>query len=91
MTGRLLTGRQVADRLGVSTKTVLRWALDGQLPSIRLSSRAIRFPEDALDAWLMERTAPTQGGVNDPAGRRPPASLVAVNDPTHKDPPWPDS
>jgi hypothetical protein len=31
----LLTGRQVADMLGVSNETVLRWALEGELPSIR--------------------------------------------------------
>lgn len=54
----LLTGRQVADMLGVSNKTVLRWALEGELPSIRLSNRAIRFRDDQLEDWLEQRAAP---------------------------------
>jgi excisionase family DNA binding protein len=81
VTGRLLTGRAVAERLGVSPKTILRWALNGQLPSVRLSNRAIRFPEDQLDAWLDERTTPGAERVTDPAGRRPPTTLVRVTDP----------
>jgi excisionase family DNA binding protein len=81
MTGRLLTGRAVADQLGVSTKTVLRWALEGRIPSVRLSNRAIRFPEDQLDAWLDERTTPGADHVTDPAGRRPTTTLVRVTDP----------
>jgi excisionase family DNA binding protein len=91
MTGRLLTGREVADQLGVSTKTVLRWALDGRLPSIRLSNRAIRFRETELDAWLAQRATPTTPErVTDQDGRRPPTSLVVVTD--HQEPPsWPSS
>jgi excisionase family DNA binding protein len=81
MTGRLLTGRAVADQLGVSPKTVLRWALEGRIPSVRLSNRAIRFPEDQLDAWLDERTTPGAERVTDPAGRRPTTTLVRVTDP----------
>jgi excisionase family DNA binding protein len=57
---RLLTGRQVADMLGVSNKTVLRWALEGELPSIRLSNRAIRFRGDQLEGWLEQRAAPAR-------------------------------
>lgn len=52
---RLLTGREVAERLNVSTKTVLRWALEGEIPSIRLSNRAIRFREPAIEQWLVNR------------------------------------
>lgn len=55
MTGRLLTARDVAGRLGLSTETVLRWAKRGRLPAVYLSSRAIRFREDDLDAWLAAR------------------------------------
>lgn len=51
----LLTAREVAGLLGVSTETVLRWTRRGDLPAIRLPGGAIRFREDELDAWLMAR------------------------------------
>lgn len=86
MSAQLLTGRQVADMLNVSQKTVLRWALEGELPSIRLSNRAIRFRTEAIDRWLEERATPAQARVTDPNGRRPATSLVRVTDP--KEPPW---
>lgn len=52
MTERLLTPHEVAKQLGVSVEAVLRWARNGKLPSIRLSSRAIRFRESAIDKWI---------------------------------------
>jgi excisionase family DNA binding protein len=52
MTGRLLTARELAELLGVSTETVLRWTRRGTLPAIRLPGGAIRFRQDELDAWL---------------------------------------
>ena len=55
MTERLLTAREVADRLGLTTETVLVWVRRGELPAIRLG-RAIRFREDELDAWLEQRS-----------------------------------
>jgi excisionase family DNA binding protein len=57
MAARLLTARAVADLLGVSTETVLRWVRAGKLPAVRLPGGGIRFREDDLDAWLAERTA----------------------------------
>ena len=48
MSDRLLMARVVADRLGVSAETVLRWARRGELPSVHLPERAIRFPEAVL-------------------------------------------
>ena len=58
MGGPLLTARAVADVLGVSTETVLRWVRRGELPAIRLPSGALRFPESTLDAWLAARATP---------------------------------
>ena len=51
----LLTARQVADRLGVSTETVLRWTRRGDLPGFRLPGGALRFREDDLAEWLALR------------------------------------
>jgi excisionase family DNA binding protein len=81
MTGRLLTAREVAELLGVSAETVLRWTRRGMLPAIRLPSGAIRFREDALDAWMVERATPGRGDVTHPAGRRPAATLSGVTHP----------
>jgi excisionase family DNA binding protein len=48
----LLTTRQVADWLGVSSETVLRRWRAGELPGYRLASNALRFNADELAAWL---------------------------------------
>ena len=55
MTVPLLTARDLAEQLGVSSETVLRWTRRGELPAIRLPGGAVRYREDALDRWLIER------------------------------------
>ena len=52
MTGRMLTARQVGDRLGVSAETILRWTRRGDLPGFKLPGGAIRFRSADIDAWL---------------------------------------
>jgi len=65
VTARLLTTRDVAERLGVSPETVLRWIESRGLPARRLTSRAIRYEEAELDAWLLERaTGAASRGVS---------------------------
>lgn len=56
----LLTAREVAELLGVSCETVLRWTRRGDLPAIKLPGGAIRFRPDLLDGWLRERTTPNE-------------------------------
>jgi excisionase family DNA binding protein len=51
----LLTARQVGEALGLSASTVLDWWEQGKLPGFRLSSRAVRFRESEVLAWLEER------------------------------------
>jgi excisionase family DNA binding protein len=58
---RLLTTREVADRLGVIPETVLRWTDSRGLPVIRLTSRALRYDEDEIDAWLAEHATAAPG------------------------------
>lgn len=53
--GRLLTAREVADRLAVSPETVLRWHRAGELPGFRLASNCLRFDEAELERWLAIR------------------------------------
>ena len=70
---RLLTARAVADRLGVSTETILRWVRCGELPAIRLPGGAIRFREGELDAWLASRAT---GAHTGPDGKATPAGAL---------------
>ena len=53
MNARLLTTREAAERLGVTPETVLRWIGHARAAlGRRLPSRAIRYHEDELEAWL---------------------------------------
>ncbi len=55
MTGRLLTTRELADYLGLSTESVLRRWRRGEIPGgIRLASNVLRFRESAIEEWLFE-------------------------------------
>ena len=60
---RLLTTREVADRLGLSPETVLRWArrADFEGVVVYLSCRAIRFLEDKLEEWIEQRATLRRG------------------------------
>lgn len=67
MTDRLLTARELADVLGLSVETILRWVRQGKLPAIRLPGGAIRFREVEVEAWLAERATPSRGVSTTPA------------------------
>jgi excisionase family DNA binding protein len=78
VSGRLLTAREVAEQFGVTVETVLRWAAAGKLPSIRLSSRAIRFRQSAIAEWVEahERGAAPRG-VSPTHGNHAPTGAYA--------------
>jgi excisionase family DNA binding protein len=63
VTDSLLTVRQVADALGFSTETILRWNRRGEFEGvvIRLPGGRLRFREDRLDAWIEERATTERG------------------------------
>jgi excisionase family DNA binding protein len=65
--GRLLTARQVADRLGVSAETILRWTRRGQLPAFRLPGGALRYRDVDLADWLAEKATSCPEPVGEPA------------------------
>ena len=81
MTGRMFTARAVAELLGVSPATVLRWTRHGDLPALRLPSGAIRIREDQLEQWLEERATPRREAPTNPTGaaRSSLSSVVPTN------------
>ena len=84
MTG-LLTAREVADLLGVSSETILRWTRRGELPAIRLPGGAIRFRETDLDSWLNERATPTRSLPTTTPSAAPRRTLQSVAPTTTED------
>jgi excisionase family DNA binding protein len=46
----------VAEEVGVSARTVLRWLDAGELPCLRLPGGGIRIPHVAYIEWLEART-----------------------------------
>src|SRR5262245_30066199 len=61
VTDRLITAAELADRLALSTATVLDWFEAGRLPGFKLG-RAVRFRESELLAWLeAQRVGPRIG------------------------------
>ena len=81
MTSPLLTAREVAERLGVSPETVLRWIRRGELPAIKLPGGAVRVREDELERWLEERATPSRGVSTTPVSAAQPLGYPASTTP----------
>jgi excisionase family DNA binding protein len=56
MSGKLLKIGEFADRAGISRSLAYELVRAGSVPSIRLSERAVRVPESALEAWIEQNT-----------------------------------
>ena len=62
MATRVLSKREAADRLGISTRTLDRLMSDGRGPSvIEISPRRLGFLETDLDAFIASRRRPAPG------------------------------
>jgi excisionase family DNA binding protein len=64
VTVRLLTAREVAELLGVTSETVLRYTRQKQLRGIRLPGTVrgrLRYRSDDIDAWLAEHETAGDG------------------------------
>jgi excisionase family DNA binding protein len=55
----LLNKHDVANRLQVNQQTVLRWAREGKLESVRLGTHTVRFTQAAVAKFL----ATKKGGL----------------------------
>ena len=52
MSERLLTTREVADLVGLSTEAILRRWRRGEIRGYSLAANVLRFRPDDVDAWL---------------------------------------
>ena len=52
----LFTAREVADKLKVSKPTLARWRAADQGPPFIQVEGSVRYPSDAFQRWLDERT-----------------------------------
>ena len=59
MTGKLLTKKQVAEKLQCSTRTVENLADRGQIPKVTLGRKMVRFPEDGINRIIGINTSIT--------------------------------
>lgn len=52
------TGKAVAEALGVSQPTIIRWAKDPEFPQpIRISTKTVRYDLDAVKQYLNQKAA----------------------------------
>lgn len=85
MTDRLLTARELAERLAVSTETVLRWHRAGRLPGgLRLATGVLRWDEAELERWLDSRREVPAQSLTAVPGHRPLQTIApAEQEATH--------
>ena len=62
MRNELLDCYGLAERLGVSANTVLKWARQGKIPAIRVSRKVVRFHYDSIVAALRKKATAAFAG-----------------------------
>ena len=75
MTERLLTTREAADYLHIRPETLLAWGRSGKLRGYRISTNALRWDPDEIEAFL-------DGTREDGPGARGEVSPAPNADPT---------
>ena len=55
----LVTSEELAKELNVDDRTILRWAREGKIPSVKISPRTIRFNREAVLRALEEQSEQT--------------------------------
>jgi predicted site-specific integrase-resolvase len=58
-TGKLLTKKQVAEKLQCSTRTVENYAGKGIIPITKLGTKMVRYPEDGIERIIDANTSTT--------------------------------
>ena len=52
----LLTAAEAAEKLRIEKRTLLRWARENRIESVRISEKRILFTEEAIERFLQART-----------------------------------
>ena len=52
----LLTADETATKLSVARRTILRWARENKIESIRISNKKILFSQEAINEFLKSKT-----------------------------------
>jgi excisionase family DNA binding protein len=60
---RLLSADEVAQRLGFSKQTIWGMARRGELPTVRIGTRRVKFSSDDLERWIERRTTTRPRGT----------------------------
>lgn len=58
----LLTAAEAAEKLRIAKRTLLRWAREKRIESVRVSEKRILFTEDAIERFLQARTRGIESG-----------------------------
>lgn len=59
----LLTANEAAQRLQIAKRTLLRWARENRIESVRLSEKRILFTEGAIEEFIQTRTKGTESAT----------------------------
>lgn len=63
VTERLLTAVQVADLLAVPKTRVWSMSRRGEIPTVRIGPREVRYRPEDIDAWIARRTTSRPRGT----------------------------
>jgi excisionase family DNA binding protein len=71
----LITAEETASKLNVTKRTVLKWARQGKLECVKISSKIILFTVEAIDRFVQSRTCRVECPTvnHNRAGRRLPS------------------
>lgn len=59
----LLTAVQVAELLSVPKTRVWSMSRRGEIPTVRIGSREVRYRREDIDAWIARRTSSRRRGT----------------------------
>jgi excisionase family DNA binding protein len=64
MSGKeLLTAAEAAKELRIAKRTLLRWARENKIESVRVSNKKILFTENAIEKYIQTRTNGTDSAT----------------------------
>ena len=64
----LLTADETATKLNVTRRTILKWARENRIESVRISRKVVLFSADAIDEFLRSNTNRVESGAAESGG-----------------------